>query len=68
MIMGLKYIHENNNNNFRRLNDRNMECIDDQSNTCKFHIAFNENFICRCPLRKFVAINFDELYEKYNRK
>ena len=45
-----------------------MECLDDQSNTCKFSIAFNETFICKCLLRKFVSINFDELYEKYNIK
>jgi hypothetical protein len=41
-----------------------MECLDGQSNICKFSIAFSETFICRCPLRKFVAINFDELYKK----
>jgi hypothetical protein len=45
-----------------------MECLEGQSNICKFSIAFNETFICRCSLRKFVAINFDELYEKGNRK
>ncbi len=41
-----------------------MECLDGQSNICKFSIAFSETFICRCPLRKFVAINFVEIYNK----
>ena len=38
-----------------------MECFDDQSNSCKFSIAFSNTFTCRCPLRKFFAINFDKL-------
>ena len=45
-----------------------MECLEGQSNICKFSIAFSETFICRCSLRKFVTINFDEPYAKDNRK
>ena len=43
-----------------------MECLDDQSSACKFSTAFGESFMCRCPLRKFAAINFDALFEKNN--
>ena len=38
-----------------------MECFDDQSNSCKFSIAFSNTFTCKCPLRKFFAINSDKL-------
>ena len=38
-----------------------MECLDDQSDACKFSRAFSETFMCKCPLRKFAAINFDDL-------
>ena len=38
-----------------------MECFDDQQNSCKFSIAFSNTFTCKCPLRKFFAINSDKL-------
>jgi hypothetical protein len=38
-----------------------MECLDDQSKTCEFSEPFGVTYVCMCPLRKLIALNFEEL-------
>ncbi len=41
-----------------------MECTDRHSKSCEFSGSFSSTDICKCPLRKLIAINFDELGKK----
>ena len=36
-----------------------LECLVPAPNTCKFARPFGCTTVCRCPLRKFIAKNFD---------
>jgi len=38
-----------------------MECLDKCSENCEFSEKSNHLTMCNCPLRKFIAINFDEM-------
>ncbi len=41
-----------------------MECLDVHSKACEFSDFFSTTAICKCPLRKLIAINFKELGKK----
>jgi len=45
-----------------------MECLDEQSKTCEFSAPFSATYVCMCPLRKLIAINFEVLSKKDNLK
>jgi hypothetical protein len=36
-----------------------LECLEKSQPPCKFAKAFGCTFVCTCPLRKFIARNFD---------
>jgi hypothetical protein len=38
-----------------------LECIDKQQCSCKHSIGVNSNYMCKCNLRKFIAINIEEI-------
>jgi len=38
-----------------------LECLDDQSTTCEFSVPFGTGYVCKCPLRKLIALNIEEL-------
>ena len=42
-----------------------LECIYKQKCSCEHSIEVNSTYICKCPLRAFIAINLKEIY-KYN--
>ena len=42
-----------------------LECIEKQQCFCKHSIEINSIFICKCKLRKFIAINLEEI-SKHN--
>ena len=42
-----------------------LECIYKQKCSCEHSIEVNSTYICKCPLRAFLAINLKEI-SKYN--
>lgn len=45
-----------------------MKCVDDQQKACEFYIPFGGDVVCMCPLRKLIALNFEELNKNDNPK
>jgi hypothetical protein len=45
-----------------------MECLNDQSITCEFSVPFGTGYVCKCPLRKLIALNIEELNKNNNPK
>jgi hypothetical protein len=31
---------------------------DDEKKNCKYRLSYDDNYICRCPLRQYIAENF----------
>lgn len=38
-----------------------MECLDKKPIICNYTVSFAKSNVCRCPLRKFIATNFEHL-------
>ena len=38
-----------------------LECIDHQKTSCQHSIKVSSIYICNCPLRKFLALNLEEI-------
>jgi len=38
-----------------------MECLDKSEISCEYSESGNNIFLCNCPLRKFIAINFEDI-------
>ena len=36
-----------------------VECLDESSQSCKFGFHFGLGYFCRCPLRRYIAQNFN---------
>ncbi len=36
-----------------------VECLDESSQSCKFSFHFGLGYICKCPLRRYIAQNFN---------
>ena len=37
-----------------------VECLDDNSQLCRFSFNFGFGYFCNCPLRKYIAKNFSK--------
>jgi hypothetical protein len=35
-----------------------IECIEESAKTCEFGLSFGLGFICKCPVRNYIAKNF----------
>lgn len=35
-----------------------IECLEKRAKTCKFGLPFGLGYICKCPLRNYIAKNF----------
>jgi len=36
-----------------------VECLEQESQSCKFGFHFELGYLCRCPLRRYIARNFN---------
>jgi hypothetical protein len=36
-----------------------IECFEERSNLCKFSFNFGRGYYCKCPLRRYIAQNFN---------
>ncbi len=43
-----------------------LECHDNQTSTCEFSEQFGAGYVCKCPLRKLIALNIEELNKNDN--
>lgn len=34
-----------------------IECFDEEAKSCGISFAFGENYICKCPLRRYIVQN-----------
>lgn len=35
-----------------------IECLEEKAQTCNFGLSFGYGYMCRCPLRKYIAKNY----------
>lgn len=36
-----------------------VECFEERSNLCKYSFNFGRGYYCKCPLRRYIARNFN---------
>ncbi|MHC4692042.1 MAG: hypothetical protein ACYS67_04810 [Planctomycetota bacterium] len=37
-------------------------CLEEKAKTCNYGLAFGYGYICKCPLRNYIAKNFNRNY------
>ena len=37
-----------------------VKCLEDRAQVCQFSFHFGHEFFCKCPIRKYVAQNFNK--------
>ncbi len=43
-------------------NARMVVCLEEKAKTCNYGLAFGHGYICKCPLRNYIARNFNRNY------
>ncbi|NIP25904.1 MAG: hypothetical protein GWN67_16085 [Phycisphaerae bacterium] len=39
-----------------------LVCLEEKANTCNYSLPFGYGYICKCPLRNYIARNFNRNY------